>query len=88
MKKPVYLLLALMTICSELSAEKPTTKYIPISCMTRVVISDFGECTRDGDRVDCPNVHMSYSIGCVSIKPGDPTGVMRFERPTAVRIAQ
>jgi hypothetical protein len=70
-------------------AERPKSTYVPIKCMTRFVISDWGKCTLKDGRMDCPNTHTSFNIGCESAKDeGANQGQLTVNRPTAAIVEQ
>lgn len=68
--------------------EKVPTQWVPLKCMTRMVITDFGVCKQDGTHYVCPHAHLEFNGDCVSVgeAPGPEQGRVSITRPTAVKI--
>jgi hypothetical protein len=74
-------------VCSP-TAEAPKVvheRWVPVNCISRLVIHDWGKCKNTGDDWDCPAAHMSFTVGCTSVKDTGKQGEIKIIRhPTAV----
>lgn len=62
------------------------TTYVPVPCMHRMVIEDYGRCRRDGDRMSCPAASISFAVGCVSTKEDAASSQLSVTHPTAALV--
>ena len=66
---------------------KTETHYVPLKCISRLVIHDFGTCKQNSGQMDCSQAHLSFMVGCESAKPEASTPQqMNIIRPGAVQI--
>jgi hypothetical protein len=78
------LILLLSTICG--ATEKKPTQYIPLPCMSRMVIHSFGKCSAKDGQMTCPDANISFLIGCTSIKPETTAMELSLTRPNLVQL--
>ncbi len=78
---------ALVLVFTLAFGAKTETRYVPLKCISRLVIHDFGVCKPTGGQMDCPTAHLSFTVGCESAKPESSTPQqMNIVRPGAVVI--
>lgn len=79
--------ITLLAVLLPTSSTKTTHHYIPLTCMSRFVIHDWGKCKMDGDRISCPNVTVTFVAGCETANPKQSESApLQIERPGAVLI--
>ena len=63
-------------------------EWVPLLCVTKIKIKDFGICTEKSDVLHCPNSDIEVTIGCV--KATKPEGAqirdLPIDHPSAVEV--
>lgn len=86
MKLRLLLAILVILVGFGLCKEAARTHYIPVSCIGRFIVKDWGPCTHDGQVWTCPKASIQFTEGCSSVKPTGPQEQkMNINYPTAVQ---
>lgn len=59
-------------------------RYVPLSCVARMTILDWGKCSQDGQVWHCPNASLQFTEGCSSAKPEQSPAQLNISRPAMI----
>lgn len=82
----IALILASLLLAPPPLEGTPKVLYVPLTCVAHLTVVDWGACTHVGDKMDCPNVHVTFLSECSAPKASSGKQIMAIEHPTVIQL--
>lgn len=78
------LLLAFLAVLIAYAFAGDRSRYVPLKCVARMIVLDWGPCKQDGQVWHCPNASLQFTEGCSSAKPEQSPAELNISRPAMI----